>query len=353
MTKAEFLHSFTLLREIILDFLDSPESESIIGKACRASALENNFFTLPMQKFALRAIAEKFLSDDALEYLSKAEAVEKKVGIIMAGNIPAVGFLDLLCALACGCKAMVKLSSKDRYLIPALCGSIVERCDDLKRPISESVLFSDSKEGLADFFNGVDPILFSGSDGSASSVLSEFPETRKLLRGSRFSFAVVTGDESDEELAGLASDILLYCGLGCRSVSYLLVPDGYDFERLKTALLSVGNHLEVDRIGPFHNMVARNRAVAALSERLSHGGVIKKGEMADCGCILLENSPEPFPPLGVVRFCYYDNIDMPEIFERTNIESVQKKYTTFGNAQRPEIYEWPDGVNIINFLCSK
>ncbi len=271
----------------------------------------------------------------------------------MAGNIPAVGFLDLLCVLACGCNAAVKLSSKDRYIIPALCASIAERSPALKDALFRSVSFSCSRRDVAEFFSGADSILFSGSDDSAGVICPEFAGVRKLMRGSRFSFAVVSGEESDEQLEGLALDILLYCGLGCRSVSYLYLPERYDFGRLKEALETVGRRLGTDLIAPYRNAILRGRAVAAMSGRLSHAGTSCRADMIDCGSVLLEHSPEPFPPLGVVRFGYYGDILDIERFERKHIGAIQKKYTTFGDAQRPDIDEWPDGENIINFLCAK
>lgn len=330
---------------------------------------EDSMFTLPMRKYALAAIAEKFLSEEALEYIlgeaaaygcmpGRGDCSEAgTVGIIMAGNIPAAGFLDLLCVLACGFRAKVKLSAKDRELIPAMIGIAAEA--DGGRGLAEMVEFSTSKTNLGEFFGGADAILFSGSDEAAAKVASEFAGARMLVRKSRFSFGVVSGNEDERALWALASDILLYCGLGCRSISYLFVPHGYDFRPLAEALSGVGCRLGISGIGPYMNALVRLRAVATIDGRItdcrhcSGARDAEERDIIDCGCLLLENSREPFPPAGVVRFGYYSDAGQIELFESYHVGHIQKKYTTFGEAQRPGINDWPDCEDIIRFLCAE
>lgn len=326
----------------------------------------DSMFTLPMLKYALSAIAEKFLSEESLRYIlaeaaayggTAARGEGRCIGIVMAGNIPAAGFLDLLCVLACGFRAKVKLSAKDKELIPAMIGIAAEAEGGLG--LADMVEFSTSKTGLGEFFRGADAILFSGSDDAAAKMAAEFAGVRMLVRKSRFSFGVVSGDEDERALGALARDIMLYCGLGCRSVSYLFVPDGYDFRPLADAVSGAGDRLGISGIGPYMNALARLRAIASINGRITdcgHGSgscATEEGDVIDCGCLLLENSREPFPPASIVRFGYYSDAGTVKLFESCHVGHIQKKYTTFGDAQRPDIDDWPDGEDIIRFLCAE
>ena len=277
MRESHFINIFALLGKQM-----KKHNTPLLLSAMESAWKSNQFFTLKMQIDAMRNIADKFLQTSSLKWLlnhaGNAEngKWDKTVGIIMAGNLPLVGFHDLLCTLACGCNAYVKLSSKDRWLLPAiycmLCDIDFYWCGNVVFDIiaSEASFESDFCKRVKGSF-GVEPcgLIASGSDDTMAEIKKELPRIPKLLRGSRFSFAVLEGDESDGQLGGLAEDMFLYCGLGCRSVSYLFVPEGYDFKRLVKAAKKMEIFLMA--IPAYANSYVRERALLLMEEEKSVG----------------------------------------------------------------------------------
>lgn len=304
---------------------------------------ENPFFTPYMQAAAMKSIAEKYLTEEALEKLLsysdgpqgeenlfRKRMEDKTVGIIMAGNIPAVGFHDLLCVLSTGAKARVKTSSKDRVLIPAM----VEILRKISPDLASRVLFED-KTFLSDYKGRLDFLLFAGSDATRAMLKDEFPLVPMLARGSRFSLGVLSGKETDEQLSLLANDMFLFCGLGCRSISYLFLPEGFDIQAIVRAASCMEKPMA--EIPPFRSGYLRQRAIDIME------GV----PFADGGFFVLEKSEAPFPPLGCVRYAFYRHKEEIDAFCSFHRDEIQKKYTNFGNAQSPQTDDWMDGVNTV------
>ena len=217
-----------------------------LDEAVELSARDNVFFTPYMQRRALEAIAAEFLNEDGLgRWVEKYPRTGKSpgvCGVVAAGNIPAVAFQDVLSVLAAGWRPVVKLSSKDRYLLPVL---------------FPEVEFCGSVEGWQ-----VDALITMGGDAAAEYFRSHFPGAPKLIRASRFSLAVLDGDESRAALEALAEDMLLYYGLGCRSVTWLLVPEGYEMR----PLMAAAEDFAVRCLGrPAVDNHRRNKAVLTLA----------------------------------------------------------------------------------------
>lgn len=321
-----FIKSFSRLAFLL-------RSAFLQGDAFKANPL----FTPFMQRRALSAIAEEYLTEEALKKLlsfsdGKREMMQgKTVGIIMAGNIPAVGFHDLLSALSTGANAVVKLSSKDRYLIPSM---IKEVGSEIKSRVTFLPINAPATE-LNSF--KPDVILFSGSDENKALLSSEFEGVPLIARGSRFSCGVLNGRESEEELEGLAEDMFLYCGLGCRSISYLLVPKGFDFKPLVKAAQKMKM---VSEISAFANSVTRQRALLTMEGE----------DFIDGGFFIMRNTSSLFPPMGCVNFSFYESKEDVENFCTQHAEQIQKIFTKFGIAQRPKIDEWMDGINSVNAI---
>ncbi len=314
-------------------------------------AKQNPFFTRAMQEYALRAIAEKFLTEKALEkllgYVPLDFPKDRKVGLIMAGNVPAVGFHDLLCTLCLGARAYVKLSSKDSLILPAIVGLLGKIAPEISaRIFMEGGPFS--RSGLLFGGQKMDFLLFSGSDSTKSLLKDEFPGVPMLARGSRFSLGVLSGKEDTSQLELLAQDMFLYCGMGCRSISYLFVPKGFDLQRLVNASSCMKRQLE--EIGPYMSNYRRLRAIAQIEGRI--GSSSDMGGFIDGGFFLLERSAQPFPPTGCVRFNFYDDFLQVEQFCRTHRDKIQKKYTNFGIAQLPDTDDWTDGINTVEALTA-
>ncbi|MBR3303072.1 MAG: hypothetical protein IKI67_02670 [Bacteroidales bacterium] len=343
------------------------EQGKLLERVIKLTQASNPLFSSYMQLESLKAVANNYLTGSALERLFDCCAgrlVESKiVGIIMAGNIPAVGFHDLLCCLVCGVKALVKLSSKDKYLIPYICGEIEKYWPQIREQVEFLPSASDTDTKAGRLYNECDALIFSGSDESLWEIKRELRTIGKegiplLARGSRFSFGVLDGGEDKLQLTSLAEDMFLYCGLGCRSISTLFVPDGYDLSKIVENSSFMRSRLE--HIPPYINSYRRLKALAAMQGNLTDGASAGKEESYTDGEFFLlktigseiEKIEDNFPPLGVVNVRYYSNENEIIEFERANSSKIQKKYSKFGKAQQPQIDEWMDGVNTIEFILS-
>ena len=345
--RKDFIQAFSELGKRLGD-------PSFMESSMESAQVVNPHFTPYMQKRALKAIADEYLTRGALEKLlaySDGPSSDpdlfrrmmsgKVVGIIMAGNIPAVGFHDLLCTLSTGARAVVKLSSKDDCLIP----SMVDIAAGCSPDIASRVLFrnfiSDRIEGIKDTPK-LDFFIFSGSNRTKALVCDEFKELPVLARGSRFSLGVLNGKETDNELRLLAEDMFLYSGLGCRSISYLFLPSGFDIQRIVRAASFLKEHML--KIGPYKSSYIRLSAIAKIDNMFEHGSY------TEGGFFLLEESRKVFPPMGVVRYSFYKDLSEVDKFCDRHRDAIQKKYVKFGMAQSPAVDEWMDGINTVDAI---
>lgn len=318
-------------------WLEGKEKWPELDEAVELSARDNVFFTPYMQRRALEAIAAEFLNEGGLgKWLEKYPECgdgSRVCGVVAAGNIPAVAFQDVLSVLAAGWRPVVKLSSKDRYLLPVL---------------FPEVEFCDSTDGWTP-----DALLTMGGDAAAAYFETYFPYIPKIIRASRFSMAVLTGDEVRAGLEALAEDMLLYYGLGCRSATCLLVPQGDDLSGAMAAAEAFAlRHWE----RPGRDNHRRNRAVLTLSgeEFLDSGTVIFRdlrrlipGASEDISlCRPLDMSLH----VGEVWYVEYRSEMELEKFIGANEDRIQKIIRNFGYAQRPALDDWPDGVDTVGFL---
>jgi hypothetical protein len=194
------------------------------------TAYENPWFTIENQEKAIGAIANEMLDLEKLQrwtapYFVPDEPERKVVGLVLAGNIPLVGFHDVLCVFVSGHVAQIKLSDKDPYLLPYLL-KLLQKIDVRVADYFQVV------ENLKDF----DATIATGSNNSARYFEAYFGHVPHIIRKNRNAVAVLTGDETEAELLALGEDIFQYFGLGCRNVSKLYVPQSYDFQPLMDAL---------------------------------------------------------------------------------------------------------------------
>lgn len=313
----------------------------LYDKVFETAFAANEFFTPYMVKYALGEVLSMMEHSQLL-----AEMIEKYIStlpdklsnpnllIIMAGNIPLVGFHDLLCTLLCGYDAIVKLSSKDAVLLPWLYGELERLCPAVRK----RTVFIRTKEELQGIKKtDINAVLATGSSSTIETINREFAGLPVLSRGSRFSFALLKGDETEEQLDALCDDMFLYYGLGCRSVSNLFVPKDYDFTKIiehgqRYRELLVGNR--------WHNSYKRGRAIAVMDGTC----------IADGGFFTLVEKGQPWMEMSEIGVWYYNNIDDVEQFEKRFKDNIQKKYLTFGLAQRPKVNEFADNKNSIFFL---
>jgi hypothetical protein len=294
---------------------------------------ENSWFIPGFIDIACRNIAEKFLDRDALNaWIRSANTGHaKKVGIVMAGNIPLVGFHDWLCVFISGHFAQVKLSSKDKVLIHHL----TDRIDEWGSGNASQTAYSD-------MLRNCDAYIATGSNNSSRYFEYYFRKYAHIIRRNRTSVALLTGEETNTELEKLADDIHLYFGTGCRNVTKILVPANYDFVNL----------LEVFR--KYTWMADHNKYKNNYDYILALHILNKKYYMTN-GSILLAEDPRLFSPISQLNYEFYDDPD--QAAEKTLKEPelqclVGRNFLPFGEAQNPTLADWADGVDTLAFLSA-
>jgi len=256
-----------------------------------------------------------------------------KVGVIMAGNIPMVGFHDMLCVLLSGNCFVGKLSSDDDKLLP----KVAELLCTIEPEFKEMIRFE--SERLTDF----DAVIATGSNNSARYFEYYFGKYPHVIRKNRNSIAVLTGNESEEELKLLGEDLFSYFGLGCRSISKIFLPEGYDLNNLFNAIYNY--HQIID-----HNKYASNydyhKAVMLMNRE----------DVLENGFLLVKRDKGLASPVATLYYDFYKNDEMlqEELKERKGeIQCVvSKKHIPFGKAQQPEVWDYADGVDTIDFLLN-
>lgn len=345
MNRATRIKDFNNLGSIIHDFLAKKESDRSSSYserfeiAIRKSCHLNGWFDEKSVRNSLEEIAN-WLDQNALEeWLSAYEAklenlLSKRILVIMAGNIPAVGFHDVLSVLITGHKLIAKLSSKDKILIPFLLELLTEINNDWKSLIEISENRKTQIEG----------VIATGSDNSARYFEFYFGKYPHIIRKNRTSVAVLTGNESKEELRALGKDIFSYYGLGCRNVTKLFVPESYQFDFFFESIVDYSDVLKNNK---YYNNYEYNRTIYLLN---SEEGLL------DNNFLLLKPERKLNSPIGVLGYDFYEDekdLESKLIAEKENLQVVVgKKYTQFGDAQKPKLNDYADEVNSIDFLTS-
>jgi hypothetical protein len=297
---------------------------------------ENKWFTPHFIDLAANNIADSLLDKHQLELFAKQYNLgdlansQKTVGIVMAGNIPMVGFHDLLCVFLSGHKQHIKLSTKDSMLIPHL----IEIAKSEFQEISEYIQFSE-------MLKGCDAFIATGTNNSARYFEYYFGKHPYIIRKNRTSIAILDGSESTEELELLADDIQLYFGLGCRNITQVLVPEKYDFLPLLNALNKYDYFKDHDK---YKNNFDYYLTIAIMNNQFYMTN----------NSILLKESESIFSPIGQLNYRYYKNTtDTLENINNNEIQTiVGKGFQPFGTAQKPSLEDFADGVNTMTFLQS-
>ena len=312
-------------------FGGNESSQRVIARAMA----ENGWFTREDIIRSVEAIRDRMLQAELLAaWCAKYPTVDKPqdVAIIMAGNIPLVGFFDLLCTVISGHRCHIKTSSKDRTMMDYIVS--------LLRDIEPSISIYDYSS-TADY----DMLIATGGDEAIRYFDEHYPTTRRLLRGSRHSVAVLDGRESDEELRGLEEDITAYSGLGCRSVSLIFTPEGHH-PRLHTSAPRC-TKLE-------HNL----RSELALRK-------MQRADYEPCGGFILCPSDDFPTTLSVISIAEYRELSDVERWLKLNGHRIQcvvshiKSLGTalpfgsvipFGKAQYPTLNDYADGIDTMQWL---
>ena len=299
---------------------------------------ENGWFIPEFIEVAARTIAENFLKKDIPERWSAAYNLQpgdnkkpKLVGIVMAGNIPLVGFHDLLCVFIAGHKALIKPSSKDSTLIKHL----VEKMSEWSGEVTDLIQFADQLKNC-------DAYIATGSNNSAGYFEYYFRKYPHIIRRNRTSAAILAGTEDTGQLEKLADDVYLYFGLGCRNVTKIYVPEGYDFIPLLTAFK------KYDFLADHHkykNNYDYNLAIHLLN---------KKYYMSNSSLLLVEEA-SPFSPISQLNYGFYNDKDklITSLKDNAHIQCiVSKNLVAFGQTQYPAINDYADGVDTLQFLAN-
>ena len=309
-------------------------------EAKQRASLINPWFTPEFIDIANGNLAKHFLDKQKLENWMSSYKIEivdpKRVGIVMAGNIPLVGFHDLLCVFITGHKAIIKASSKDDVLIKHLAQKLTEwsvRTPSEDKEINEMIVF---QEMLKD----CDAYIATGSNNSARYFEYYFKKYPHIIRRNRTSVAILDGNETAKELEELADDVHLYFGMGCRNVTKIFIPKYYDFLPLLTVFKKYDHFKDHNK---YKNNYDYNLALHILNGKFY---------MANESIILLE-SPSIFSPISQLNYEFYtDKNTVAESLRSMNDLqcTVGHDHIPFGQAQLPSLTDYADGIDTINFL---
>lgn len=304
----------------------------------------NNWFTPDNIEFALDQWS-KALSKESLDsWISKypkdhfENDGSKTIGLIMAGNLPLVGFHDFLSSLLSGHQVLVKPSSDDSRMIPFIAQVLVAINEDFA-PI---VKFADGK------MTGFDAVIATGSDNSARYFDYYFSKYPNIIRKNRSSIAILKGEETKEQLEGLAQDIFQYFGLGCRNVSKLYLPRDYNKDQIFEALFPYKDIIDNNKYG---NNYDYNRAILLLEQQ----------DFLENGFVILREQERLHAPAAVIHYEYYDSEkELSEKIKELEKEIqcivgsniIPESMVDFGQTQKPQLWDYADRVDTIKFLRS-
>ncbi len=346
MTLNERIDSFVGLGELFRNFpgeTDDPQLE-IIRAAAKQAQIENPWFLQENICHALLSLAER-LTHEKLEkwlkpYMRKIADNDQPqtIAIVMAGNIPLVGFHDFLSVLITGHRLIAKLSSQDAVLLPAIIEVLIANHPEWKDYTSIT------RQPLSSF----DAIIATGNNNSSRYFEYYFGKYPNIIRKNRNSIAIITGEETNEDLYALADDVLLYFGLGCRSVSKLYIPVGYD---LKQFINNLGK-FEYYR---YHHKYRNNY------DYFKSIYIINKIPFIDTGDIILTENNSVSSPVSVIFYEYYEDLrtlskqigDMDSQLQNIVCHKrIKSHWILPGTAQHPELWDYADRIDTIDFLLN-
>lgn len=312
------------------------ENPPAFQQAKEEAFYRNSWFTPEFIDLSVINIAQQFLDPSILaEAVSRYQIPEqpanpKTVGIVMAGNIPLVGFHDFLMTFLSGHKQVIKRSSRDQVLLTHLVDAMVAVFPEFNEWVS-----------FADNLKGCDAYIATGSNNTARYFEQYFAKYPHIIRKNRTGIAILDGKETAEELDKLADDIQLYYGLGCRNITQVWVPQGYDFAPLLKALDKYNQFLD--------NHKYKNNFDFVLTVNMMNREAYFNNDS-----IVISPGSSPFAGISNLKYAYYDHAD--EAISALNPDEVQvicgHGYTPFGQAQCPGFFDFADGVDTLKFLTT-
>lgn len=308
------------------------ENDSVFQSVREHAVMANSWFTDEHIGIAVHNIVSGFLQRDALQEWVAAypqTARPLTVGITMAGNIPMVGFHDFLCVYLSGHKARIRFSSKDAVLIPHAIDFLATMDPDIREQVQAS-----------EQLKGCDAYIATGSNNTARYFEQYFAKYPHVIRRNRTSVAVLDGTETEEELRELGKDVFWFFGLGCRNVTQVCVPEGYDFGQLFRAF------------EPFTYMMHHHKYRNNYDYHLAVYLLNRVPYLSNDFLLLVENAL-PFSAVSVLHYHYYKDKAalLGELSQSQDIQCiVGHDGIPFGQAQHPQLSDYADGVDIMAFL---
>ncbi len=297
--------------------------------------LHNGWFTKENVLEAIRSIGVWLNEASLTKWLSDYQIKNNKpkiIGLIMAGNIPLVGFHDFLSVFLSGNSAQIKLSSDDDKLWPILTSILNEIDSDFNNTIA-----------LVDKLSNFDAVIATGSNNSATYFESYFGNYPHIIRKNRTSVAILDGQESKQDLENLGKDIFSYFGLGCRNVTQLLVPKNYNMDLFFESIYPFNSIIHHHK---YANNYDYNKAIYLLNSE----------DLLDNNFLLVRTSDQLNSPIGVLFKSEYDSASHLDDYLEKNEDKIQavigKDYIPFGSSQSPQLTDYADGVDTLAFLTS-
>ena len=309
-----------------------PEAEAA-GKA------GNSWFTPESITQSFAGIAHMLRPEALQQWLAGVMPTSepKRIGIVMAGNLPLVGFHDLVCVLAAGHNATVKLSSQDEAM-PKLVVAALAKIDPA---MAAQVQFVER-------LKEIDAVIATGGDNTARYFHQYFGKYPHIIRRNRNSVAILSGQESQEEIEQLGADIFSYFGMGCRSVSTLFMPKSFALERLDKGWQA---HMPLTMFHKYANNLDYYKSIYLLNQ----------DTFWDLGMVLLKGSEGTASPIAVLNLVEYEQLEGIDAWVAKHQEGLQvitsrsawyPDSIPFGQSQKPELWDYADKVDTISFLAS-
>ena len=306
----------------------------------KLSQSHNGWYTPEQVYFSIQSWAEALTEENLNQWLSAYDVEQNKtknIALILAGNIPLVGFHDFLSVLISGNTVLVKTSSNDQHLLPFLAKYIIT----IEPEFNDKIKFIEGK--LENF----DAVIATGSNNTARYFEYYFKDKPSIIRKSRNSVAVLNGSETTEQLTALGEDIFRYFGLGCRNVSKLFVPKDYSFVPFFEAIFSYQDVIHYEK---YANNYDYNKAVFLMSNF----------KLLDNGFLTLKEDKSHASPISSVFYENYDNISDIKLRLQTEVEQIQcivsanliEGSIDFGQTQKPALWDYADNVDTISFLLT-
>ena len=302
------------------------------------SQSHNGWFTPEQVYFSIQSWGNALSEANLNQWLSTydfSKIVPKKVGLVLAGNIPLVGFHDFLSVLISGHDVLVKTSSSDQHLLKFLAKYLIA----IQPVLNSKITFVEGK--LEDF----DAVIATGSNNTARYFEYYFKDKPSIIRKNRNSIAVLNGTETHEELVGLGEDIFRYFGLGCRNVSKLFVPKDYDFEAFFKAMFE---YREVIQYEKYANNYDYNKAVFLMSNF----------QLLDNEFLTIKEDTSYSSPISSVFYEFYENLEEVKKRLENDADQIQcivskdviENSIVFGQTQQPKLWDYADNLDTLAFL---